>query len=252
MFIDTHCHLDFPQFDKDRDRVIQRAKESGVDYILNIGSSLVSSSNSVELADKFDFIYAAVGVHPHDSDKVSTAYWQKLIDLVSFNKVRAIGEVGLDYYRNLSSHETQKKIFKKAIILAKEKNLPLIIHNRQANNDILEILKENMPLRAVIHCFSGDSKFLNECLDLGFFVSFTANITYKNSSALREVVKITPLKRLFLETDAPYLAPQGLRGKNNEPAFVKFVAEEIAKIKNETIEKIALVTSNNAKEFFKL
>lgn len=251
--IDTHCHLDFPEFDADRASVIARAKSCGVDYIINVGSNIVSSKNSVELAKKYDFIYAAVGIHPHDADSISSNDLIELEDLAKDPKVKAIGEIGLDYYRNLSSQENQKKIFQGIILISKKLNLPLIIHNRASDKDTLEILKKYLPLKCVVHCFSGDEEFLNQCLDLGFFISFTANITYKNASKLREVVKITPLEKIFIETDAPYLVPQVYRGqKKNEPAFVKFVAQEIANIKNEAIEKVVLVTSSNARGFFKI
>lgn len=252
-FIDTHCHLDFPDFDSDREDVIDRAKQSQIDFIINVGATISSSQASVELARKYDFIYASVGIHPHDADGVTDKDLIELENLAKKPKVKAIGEVGLDYYRNLSSPKNQKALFEKSILLSKKLNLPLIIHNRDADSDTLSILKNYLPLRVVVHCFSSDENFLKECLSFGFFVSFTANITYKNASKLREVVKLTPVNRMFIETDAPYLTPQIYRGKTrNEPAFVKFVAEEISKIKNESLEKVALVTTNNAKEFFGL
>lgn len=252
MFIDTHCHLDFPEFDKDREEVIKRAKEGGIDYIINIGSSLKSSVNSIALAQKYDFIYATVGVHPHDADNFKNEEENKLRKLAKKEKVVAIGEVGLDYYKNYSGSRNQKSLFTLLVSLSKELNLPLVIHSRQAENDTLEILGDFIPLKAVVHCFSGGEDFLKACLDLDFLISFTANITYKKAQNLRNITKITPLKKILLETDAPYLAPEGLRGRRNEPLNVKYVAEELAKIKAVSLDEIARITTNSAKDFFRI
>jgi TatD DNase family protein len=248
--IDTHCHLDFPEFDLDRDEVIQRARDQGLIYIINIGSSLRGSRESLELAKKYEFIYATCGIHPHEADKADEKMQAELKELAKHPKVVAIGEIGLDYYRNYSKKENQLSLFRSLINLAKGLNLPLVIHNRQAESDTLPILKEAMPIRAVVHCFSGDENFLKECLGLGFFISFTCNITYKKATDLRRLVKLLPVSRLFLETDAPYLAPQTLRGKRNEPMYVKHLAREIAAIKEINIEEVAKITTENAETFF--
>ena len=250
--IDTHCHLDFPEFDHDRSEVIRRAKEEGLSYIINIGSSIEGSRRSIELAKEYDFIYASAGIHPHEADKVGEKQIDILKELAHNPKVVAIGEIGLDYYRNYSKTENQKSLFLDLIKLAKDLGLPVIIHNRQAEEDVLKILKQALPIRAVIHCFSADEKFLQDILELGFFVSYTCNITYKKAQNLRDLVKKTPLDRIFLETDAPYLPPEGFRGKRNEPFWVKRLADEIAKIKNTTAEEVAKITTQNAKSFFKL
>jgi len=252
MLIETHCHLDFPEFDADRDLVIKRAKEAGISYFINIGSTLKSSNASCELAIKYPEIYATVGLHPHDADSFNIFAEEKLKDLANNKKVVAIGETGLDYYRNLSSQNNQKEAFNKQIKLAKDLNLPLVIHCRQAEIEVMQILKAAMPLRAVIHCFSGDENFLKEYLDCGFFISFTCNITYKKAQGLREMVKLTPLDKLMLETDAPYLSPEGFRGKRNEPLQIKLLAEEISKIKGVSFQEIADKTTQNAKKFFNL
>jgi TatD DNase family protein len=252
MLIDTHCHLDFPEFDQDRDEVIRRAKSQGIDYIINIGSSLEGSNKSVELSKDYDFIYATVGLHPHEADKVIEQIKSELRDLAQKDKVVAIGEIGLDYFKNYSHAENQKSLFISLVKLARDLNLPLVIHNRQAEEDTLTILKKAMPTKAVVHCFSGDEKFLQECLNLGFLVSFTCNITYKKANILRQLVKITPLERLLLETDAPFLSPEGFRGKRNEPMYVKILAEEIARIKEISLEEVTSATTNNAKDFFHL
>jgi len=252
ILIDTHCHLDFPEFNPDRPEVIQRAIAGGISNIINIGSSLEGSIKSVELSAQYDLIYATVGLHPHEADSFDENAKNTLEDLAKKDKVVAIGEIGLDYFKNYSQAQNQRATFMALVGLAKELNLPVVIHNRQAQVDTLKILKENMPVRAVIHCFSGDEHFLKECLALGFLISFTCNITYKKAENLRQLVKIAPLEKIMLETDAPFLSPQGLRGKRNEPANVKILAEEIAKIKGESPLKIAEVTTNNAKRFFNL
>ncbi|MBU0503902.1 MAG: TatD family hydrolase [Candidatus Omnitrophota bacterium] len=252
MLIDTHCHLDFPEYDIDRDEVIRRSLEQGIGYIINVGSSLENSIRAKELAVKYESIFACVGCHPHDADDFSPDMLNRLKDLVSNKKVKAIGEVGLDYFRNLSTKENQKKAFLSLINLAKGSNLPLVVHSRQAQEDTLAILKTQMVSKAIVHCFSGDEQFLNDCLRLGYYVSFTCNITYKKSDKLRKIVKITPMDRICLETDGPYLSPEGLRGKRNEPVNVRFVAEEIARIKGISVDEVAKATTANAKLFFNI
>ncbi len=252
MLVDTHCHLDFPEFDEDRDEVIRRAKSAGIGYIINIGSSLSGSKKALELSRQYDFIYATIGLHPHEADKFNDEARASIEGLVREDKVVAIGETGLDYYKNYSKAENQKALFRYLVKLAKDSGLPLVIHNRQAQDDTLKILNEVMPMKAVVHCFSGDENFLKKCLDSGFFISFTCNITYKKAKDLRALVKLTPLNRLMLETDAPFLPPEGLRGKRNEPAYVKFLAEEIARIKEVGFEEVDRITTDNARRFFNL
>jgi TatD DNase family protein len=273
MLIDTHCHLDFPEFDKDRDEVIRRAKSAGIGYIINIGSSLSGSKKALELSRQHNFIYATIGLHPHEADKFNDGVRAGIEKLVKEDKVVAIGETGLDYYKNYSKTENQKALFRYLVKLAKDSGLPLVIHNRQAQDDTLKILSEVMPVKAVVHCFSGDENFLKKCLALGFFISFTCNITYpakssnsgrdpacgnkpvqqdKKAKDLKTFVKLTPLDRLMLETDAPFLPPEGFRGKRNEPAYVKFLAEEIARIKEVGLEEVTRITTDNAERFFNL
>lgn len=252
MLVDTHCHLDFPEFNHDRDEVIRRAQEQGVGLIINIGSSLQGSAQSVELAAKYDSLYAAVGIHPHEADSFSAKDRDKLKELAKKDKVVAVGEIGLDYYKNYSQAANQRQLFASLLGLAKELNLPAVIHSREAAEDTLKMLKENMPSKVVVHCFSGNSDFLRQCLELGFFISFTCNITYKKAQGLRDLIRGLPLDRLMLETDAPFLAPEGLRGRRNEPAYVKNLAEEVARIRAASIEEVASATTRNAKEFFNL
>lgn len=250
--IDTHCHLDFPEFDKDRGEVIERAKNEGIEYIINIGTSLLSCEKALELSGEQEFIYVGIGLHPHEADKFNSEARSRIEELARKNKVVAIGETGLDYYRNYSKAENQKLLFRYLIKLAKDLNLSLVVHTRQAPEDTLNILKEMRPERVQIHCFSGDEDFLKECLDLGFFISFTCNITYKKAENLRRLVKLIPLERLLLETDAPFLSPEGFRGRRNEPSYLKYLAKEVACIKEAEIQIISQSTTENAKNFFNL
>jgi TatD DNase family protein len=252
MLIDTHCHLDFPEFDSDRDEVIRRSQENGVGYIINIGSSLQGSRASVELSKKYPCVYATVGLHPHEADRPEQNIEPVLSGLAKNDKVVAIGEIGLDYYKNYSRPENQKPLFISLVSLAKDLGLPLVIHNRQAQADTLGILKKAMPIKAVVHCFSGNENFLKECLDLGFFISFTCNITYKKADMQRALVKEAPLERLMLETDAPFLSPEGFRGRRNEPLYVKHLAAEIGRIKGIPVTEVEQATTQNAKVFFRL
>lgn len=259
MLVDSHCHLDFKDFELDFDDVIDRAKRKGVARIINVGSSTEGSRRSVELAEKYDIIYASVGIHPHEADSVTDDAISEIKKLAEKKKVVAIGEVGLDYYRNLSSKENQAAVFEKFIRLSLDLNLPLIIHSRQADRDIIDILKKysqlsapNSRLKGVIHCFSGDGQFLKECMELGFNISFTSNLTFKKAQALREVAKTVPIEKVLLETDAPYLAPEPMRGKRNEPAYLTHLVDEWVKLTGLSGKDIERITTHNANELFKL
>ncbi len=252
MLIDTHAHLDFSEYDQDRDEVIKRAKDNGVEIIINIGSSLEGSRGSLELAAKYENIYAVVGVHPHEAVDAPRDVAQTIKDLAKNKKVVAIGEIGLDYFKNYSLPDKQRDLFKQLALVAKELKLPVVLHSRSADQDTIKIVKEFMPLEAVVHCFSGEEKFLRSCLDLGFFISFTCNITYKKAQNLRDIVRICPLDRMMLETDAPYLSPEGFRGKRNEPGQVKLLAEYVAELRGISFEEVAKITTQNAQKFFRL
>ena len=255
MLIDTHCHLDFSDFDRDRDSVLKRAHAAGVSAVINVGSSLSGSRRAVLLAKAYPNVCASVGIHPHDAKECDDEAFKEIEELAVTKKVVAIGEVGLDYYRNLSPPEIQVGVFKSFIGLAIKRDLPLIIHSREAAEETLAVLSESdsKNLRGVVvHCFSGTIDFLKKCLDLGFFVSFTCNLTYKKAQNLREVMNFVPLERVFLETDAPYLSPEGKRGERNEPANVVSLAHEVARIKKIDFEKVCFETTQNAKRFFNL
>ncbi len=260
MITDTHCHLDFDQFNSDRENVLRRAQEAGVKYFINVGSNLEGSKKSVKLASLHDNIFASVGIHPHYADNVTEEAFFEIERLASGKKVVAIGEVGLDYFKSPSTGsglcssepDNQKELFIKFITLSKKANLPLIIHNRDAHRDTLDILKEthNTPIPGVMHCFSGDKKVLSEVLELGLFVSFTCNLTFKNASGLRETAKAVPLDRLLIETDAPFLAPQKYRGKRNEPAYITELRDCLSELLGLSKNEIEKITTENAKRLF--
>jgi len=250
--IDTHCHLDFPDYDADRDAVVQRSLDAGIVYLITIGSSLERSRRAVSLAQSYTCVYAAVGVHPHDADGTGPGSVDAVRELAGNPKVKAIGEIGLDYFKHYSDPKNQMPLFVALAALAKDMDLPIVVHSRNAGDDTLKVLRGLLPLKAVVHCFSGDKLFLDACLELGFYVSFTCNVTYKKAQALRDTARGVPLERLMLETDAPYLSPEGFRGQRNEPRQVRFVAETIARIKGIDPETVAAATTANAKAFFNL
>jgi len=252
--VDTHCHLDFKDFDADRDQVIDRARKAGVARVVNIGSSVAGSRRSVELAKQYECVYASIGVHPHEAASVTDAVISGLESLAKDNrKVVAIGEVGLDYYRNLSPKEAQVKAFERFIGLANNLELPMVIHSREAESDLLAILKGcGRRLKGVMHCFSGDGRFLSECLALGLHVSFTCNLTFKSAARLRETAARVPAERLLLETDAPFLAPQAQRGKRNEPANCAQLLDVWAGLLKLSADDVARITTHNANALFHL
>lgn len=252
MIVDTHAHLDFPEYKSDLESVLSRAKAADVGCIINVGTSLVSSRKSVTLANRFDNIYASIGIHPHDASKVSDQDWHDLESLVKEPKVIAIGETGLDYYRNRSPHDDQQRIFHKHLVLAKAHNLPVIIHCREASNDCLSILHKhkNGGLKGVVHCFSGTKEIAGKCIELGLYISFAGPITFSNTNALREVAKSVPVERLLLETDCPFLSPQPKRGERNEPSYLSFIIPVLADIYGLSPQDIKRITTFNAYKLF--
>jgi TatD DNase family protein len=253
MLIDTHAHLQLKDYNDDRELVIQRAIKNDVDAIITIGTDILSSAEAYQLSQKFAVVYASVGIHPNDSMKVNGEDISKIEDLAQKEKVVAIGEIGLDYYRMGATKEKQKMALRKQIRLARKLNLPLIIHNREAHDDILNILKEEKgeEVSGVFHSFSGTTKFLESILAKNYHVSFTGPVTFKNTN-YNQLIDHVPLEQLLLETDSPFLAPVPFRGKRNEPAYIKYIAEKIAQIKGVTLEKLSEITSENARNLFRL
>jgi len=253
MLIDTHAHLQMKDYKSDLDRVLERAKEAGVDYIINSSFDISSSKDAVKLAEKYDNLYASVGIHPHDAKTLNDESIKTLKELAKHPKVVAIGEMGLDYYRDLSPRPLQKEAFKRQIELAHEVGLPIIIHNRDSHDDMLAILRQHMNgLGGVMHCFSGDQDFADACLDLGLYISFAGPVTYPNAPALREIAENVLSDRFFVETDCPYLAPQFMRGKRNEPSYVKAIAQKIAEVRKTTLPEIGRISTENAKRLFEI
>lgn len=254
VLFDSHSHLDADQFDHDRDLMIDRAKQNGVSYIVNPGADYPTSLKAVEIARKHDFIFAAVGVHPHDAETLNAEMMLDLEALAKDPVVKAIGEIGLDYYRDLSPRDVQKKWFIEQIQLAKRMNLPIIIHDRDANDDVLRILKEQDAFKTgvLMHCFSGSKELAMQYVKLGAMISIAGPVTYKNARKTVEVVEAVPLSSLLIETDAPYLSPEPMRGKRNEPMNVRFTCERMAHIKNISFEEMAKATKENALRFFKI
>ena len=254
--IDSHCHLDQDAFDTDRDAVIARARAAGVERLVTIGAGgpLASNRAAVALAEAHPDIFAAVAVHPHDAKKISEATYEELRRLWAHPKVVAVGETGLDYYYGHSPGETQRARLRQFIREASRASLPLVIHCRDAFADLLAILREEgaAAVGGVIHCFSGTIAEAEACLALGFSLSFSGIVTFKNADALRAVVRATPLDHLLIETDAPFLAPVPFRGKRNEPALVRHVAEEVARVTGRELAEIASITMRNAERLFRL
>jgi len=252
MLIDSHAHLDMPEFDKDRDEVIQRARDNGIDYILAVGIDIESCRQAVALAEEFEQIYATVGIHPHNAKDVDETSYELLKTFARHDNVCALGEMGLDFFRNHSPRDTQLKRFRELIALARELELPVVVHDRDAHQETLAILKEEKAFEVggVIHCFSGDYEMAVKCVDMGFYISIPGTVTFKKATLLREVVHKLPLERILVETDAPFLAPVPFRGKRNEPSYVQYVAEKIATIKGIDFEEVAEVTSQNTKTLF--
>ena len=256
MLIDSHAHIQGKEYAGEVEAVISRAREAGVETIVAVGGAGDMSSNTeaVALAARFDNIYATVGMHPHDAKDVGADELQTLQELAASPKVVAIGETGLDYYYNHSPHEVQRRVFSQFIHMARDTGLPIVVHERDAAPEAAALLRNEGAggLRGVIHCFTGNYEAARAYLDLGFYLSFTGIITFKNAEPLREVVRQVPLERMFVETDSPFLTPVPHRGKRNEPAYVRFVAETVAKIKSLDLEEVARVTTNNVKDLFRI
>jgi TatD DNase family protein len=253
MLADTHAHLQWANFDKDREKVISRARKVDVNYIVNIGFDLDGSREAIELAEKHEGLYATVGIHPHNASQLNENVLDKLRKLSENPKAVAIWEIGLDYYRNLSPRETQKKAFEAQLLLAEELGLPVVIHDREAHADTREMLsKFKGKINGVMHCFSGSREMAEQCIKSDFYISFAGPVTFPNSHKLHEIAKCIDLSKILLETDSPWLAPQEMRGKRNEPAFLLFIAKKIAELKGISLEELAEATTENAKEIFQL
>ena len=249
MLIDTHCHLFFEELKKDLVGVLSRASELGVTKFICVGTNVEDSKESYDLAINYENIFSTAGVHPHDSEEVPKDYLDQIKGLLNNQKVVALGEIGLDYYRNISDRKIQKKIFREQLELAQEINKPIVFHNRESDDDILKILLEYPDVVGVSHCFSSSYEVAKKLIDMGFYISFSGNLTFKNSH-LPDVAKKLPINSLLVETDSPFLSPVPYRGKTNEPGRTRFVADYLAQLHNLTINEVADVTTENAKAIF--
>lgn len=256
MIFDTHAHYDDEQFDEDRYEVIERVHTQNVGNILNVGIDMETSKTSIELARKYDFVYSAVGVHPHEVEKAPENYIEMLEELVNQNrdKVVAIGEIGLDYYYDFAPRDMQQRFFIEQIELAKKLDLPVSIHDRDAHKDTMDIIKQYDVGKTggILHCFSGSMEMANEVLKCGLYIGVGGVVTFKKSKKIVEIVENIPMDRLLVETDLPYLTPEPFRGKRNESSYIKYVIDKIAEIKNLTPQEVEDITTANAKRLFKI
>lgn len=253
MIFDSHAHYDDESFDEDREQVIKELKENGIIGVLNCGASLKGAKDSLKLAEKYDFFYAAVGIHPENAYELTDEAFEEIKQMTKNSKVRAIGEIGLDYYWDENPpKDVQKEVFRRQMQLAKELNLPVIIHDREAHGDTLEIMKEFPEVKGVLHCFSGSVEFACECLKLGYYIGFTGVVTFKNAKKVLEVAKEVPLDRLLVETDCPYMAPTPYRGKRNRSEYIKFIIEKVAEIKGLSTAEMENKTIKNTKNLLKI
>ncbi|MGD6857731.1 TatD family hydrolase [Bacillus infantis] len=252
MLFDTHVHLNAEQFEEDLEEVIGRAQAEGVSHMVVVGFDRPTITKAMELAEAYDFIFACVGWHPVDAIDMKDEDLAWIEELAAHPKVVAIGEMGLDYHWDKSPKDVQKDVFRRQIRLAKKVKLPIVIHNRDATADVVEILREEGAgeVGGIMHCYSGSVEVAKECLDMNFYISLGGPVTFKNAKKPKEVAEAVPLEKLLIETDCPYLAPHPYRGKRNEPAYVKLVAEQIAELKGLAFEEVAEATTENAKRLF--
>lgn len=249
--IDTHCHLDFPDFNEDRDYIVASAKDAGITKMVNIGCDMKSSQASVDLANRYNEVFAAIGFHPHDAKNYDDKAETRLRELANNFKVVAVGEIGLDFYRDHSPRDTQRRVFIQQIHLARELGLPLVIHIRDAYEEAIDVLiaEKAYESNVVLHCFSGTQKDAQRALDYGMFLSFGGVLTFKNSR-LPELIRTIPLEQILLETDAPYLTPHPHRGQRNQPAMVALVYAKLAEVLHRDKAEIESIIDDNANRFF--
>lgn len=254
MLIDTHSHIDLENFEDHFDKVIETAKEYGVEKVVIPGVSPAGFERIIDLCERYENVFGAVGVHPEDVNSYDDNAEKLIREYIKHPKIVAIGEIGLDYYWDKSQVERQKEIFERQILIAKEFGKPVLVHDREAHLDTFEILKKTnaSQIGVVMHCFSGSPEFAMECVREGFYIALGGVVTFKNAKKTKEVAKVVPLDKLLLETDAPYMAPVPFRGQENQPAFVKFVAQEIADLRCISFEEVALTTTKNAQNLLKI
>lgn len=253
MIFDSHAHYDDQEFDNDRDEIINSLNENRVAAVLNCGASLQGSFATAELAKKYDFFYGAVGIHPEFANIINEEVIDKLREMAKFIKIRAIGEIGLDYYyEENSDREIQKKAFIRQMELAEEVKLPVVLHIRDAYSDALDIMKNFKNVKGVVHCFSGSPEIAKECLKLGYYIGFTGVVTFKNAKKIVDTARTVPFDRILVETDCPYMAPVPYRGKRNYSPYIKYIIEKLSEIKGTNIQEMEEYTTNNAKNLLNI
>lgn len=250
MYFESHAHYNDTRYDEDRNKILEELKENNVSYLINIGTDVKTSLESIELAKNYDYIYATVGIHPHEAKNITNEDIKTLEELCKNEKVVAIGEIGLDFYYDNSPKEIQKEVFIKQLNLAKKLNKPVVIHSREASQEVFDIIKSSGVNKGVIHAYSGSKEMALEYNSLGFYIGVGGVVTFKNAKKLVEVVENTPLEKILIETDAPYLTPEPFRGTRNDSTKLKYVVEKIANIKNITPEEVEKTTLNNGLNLF--
>jgi TatD DNase family protein len=252
MLIDTHAHLQLPHFKTDIEKVLGRARKVGVECIVNVGFDLEGTRQAIELAKTHEGLYATVGIHPHNATELNDKVLETLRNLSRDTKVVAIGEIGLDYYRNLSPKHVQRKAFETQMELAEKLELPVVIHNRDAHADIIEVVSRFSKMKGIMHCFSGSSELAKQCMRLGFFISFAGPVTYQKSQRLQDIASWIELERVLVETDCPWLSPEEVRGKRNEPANLVYTVRKIARLRGVSFHTVAEATTVNARKLLQL
>ena len=253
MIIDTHAHYDDEQFDADREELLGSMEEGGIGLIVNVGSTVASWDKIVELTERYPFIYGAIGVHPDEVGELDEEKFLRMADLLDRDKIVAVGEIGLDYYWDKEKHDLQKEWFVRQLGLAREKEMPVIIHSREAAADTFEIMKQHAAdMKAVIHCYSYSPEMAREYVKMGYYIGVGGVVTFKNAKKLKQVVQEIPLESIVLETDCPYLAPVPYRGKRNCSLYLPYVAEQIAELKGTTVEEVIQQTEKNSRELYGL
>ena len=250
MYFETHAHYDDKKFDEDRNEILNSLKENNIKYVVNVGADMKSSYDSIKLSQEYDFIYASVGVHPHEARNMKEEDYKTLEQWLQYDKVVALGEIGLDYYYDFSPREVQREVFKKQLKICENITKPVIIHSRDANQEVFDMIKESKVRKGVIHAFSGSLEMALEYIKLGFFIGVGGVLTFKNANKLVNVVENIPLEHILIETDSPYLSPVPLRGTRNNSQNLKYIVEKISEIKHIERENVEKITLETAKMFF--
>ena len=252
MLFDTHAHMNDPAFDQDREEMILSLKEKGTDFVMNVGCCLESSKDCIALAEAYPFVYASVGSHPDSADEVNEEVIENYRRMAQHEKVLAIGEIGLDYYYETVPREIQQKAFRMQMELAKELNMPVIVHERNAHDDGMRIVKEFKGVTGVFHCYSGSAEMARQLVNMGWYIGFTGVLTFKNARKAVETAESVPLDRIVLETDCPFMAPEPFRGKRNDPGKLYRMAEKLAEIRGLSVEEIQAITVENGKRLYRI